>query len=74
MGEFKPQIPAIYGRMERGEIPRWLGLSLIIVSWVFLIIPMLCVTSPIWGAAVGFERLMNHRSKRPVITDDPPTL
>jgi predicted PurR-regulated permease PerM len=52
---FKPGPPPIYERMERGEVSRWLGLSVIIVTWVLLIIPVLCLTFPIWGSVAAYR-------------------
>lgn len=72
MGEFKPHVPSIYGRMERGEIPRWLGLSILAVVWGLFIIPVLCLTSPIWGAAGAYAWLTKPGSK-PVVNSDEPS-
>ena len=57
MNDFKPQIPMIYQRMERGEIPKWLGLSIIFGTWITLIIPALSLTFPVWGSVAAYNWL-----------------
>lgn len=65
--KLRPRVPLIYERMERGQIPKWLGLSLIIVSWIFLIIPTLCLTFPVWGSVAAYNWV--KKPKEPAADD-----
>lgn len=65
MAEFKPRVPLIYQRMERGEIPKWLGLFVIVITWAFLVIPALCLTFPVWGSVAAYKWLKKPKEHAP---------
>jgi hypothetical protein len=56
MDDLKPNVPQIYLRMERGEVSRWWGFTVLCLSWLFLIIPVLLLTLPVWGPIAVYQR------------------
>jgi hypothetical protein len=55
--EFTPRIPRIYHEMADGKIPIWLGMLIVRLSWVFLMIPALVLTLPVWGSVTVVQWL-----------------
>ena len=51
--EFVPKIPRIYHDMADGTVPVWRGLLIVRLTWIFVVIPALVLTAPVWGSVVA---------------------